>query len=121
MGHRGAGVLGEAPVRRYAKARRHVPGEMNKLERAWSEELTGAGCDWQFEAITFKLARDTRYTPDFFAIFSDDVPTFWEVKGFMRDDARVKLKVVADKWPRFRFILVTRKGGVWHTEEIEPS
>ena len=109
-------------MRRYAKGRRHVPGMMNKLETAWGAQLTAQKMTWLFERITLKIADDTRYTPDFFSLgLTDDVPTFYEVKGFMRDDARVKLKVAADRFPMFRFYLVTRKGGAWQVEEIEPT
>ena len=108
-------------MRRYAKARRHVPGVMNKLEAAWAVELDGSGDAWEFERVTLKLAPDTRYTPDFLVIGPAGDVQFHEVKGFMRDDARVKLKVAADRFPWFRFHLVTRTGGAWQVEEIEPT
>jgi hypothetical protein len=43
--------------------------------------------------------------------------TFYETKGFMRDDAIVKIKTAAKQFPMFTFVLVTRKkkseGGAW--------
>ncbi len=55
--------------------------------------------------ITLKMANRTTYTPDFFGIRPDGV-TAWEVKGFMRDDAAVKLKVAARQFPWIDFVLV---------------
>ena len=50
--------------------KRHTPGVMNKTEEAYAKtlqvrKLAGEIVDWQFEAQTFKLAADCRYTPDF--------------------------------------------------------
>jgi hypothetical protein len=50
---------------------------------------------------------------------SDSVIDIWEVKGYWQDDARVKVKVVADQYP-FRFWAVKAKpkhqGGGWEYE-----
>ena len=46
---------------------------------------------------------------------------FHEVKGFWRDDARVKIKVAAEHFP-FKFVAVRKKklseGGGWDVEEF---
>jgi len=44
----------------------------------------------------------------------------YEVKGFMRDDAAVKLKVAASLYPWIKFHLVTRKKGEWIIQEVLP-
>jgi len=41
-----------------------------------------------------------------------------ETKGFMRDDAAVKLKVAADKFPEFLFVLVKKIKKQWDYEVI---
>jgi hypothetical protein len=97
-----------------AKARNIPAPKMNKLEAryaAWLESLKKGGGirDWAYQAITLKLADDTRYTPDFLVI-ADGVELH-ETKGFMRDDARVKLRVAATQFPWFTFKLVSEKGG----------
>lgn len=88
---------------------------MNRTEAAWADQLRARGPFW-FQAVTFKIAHDTRYTPDFMSVIDGRV-VFDEVKGFMRDDARVKLYVAARTFPMFTFRLVRRQGGAWRVEE----
>jgi len=57
---------------------------------------------------TLKLADDCRYTPDFAVLRECGQVVFYEVKGFFRDDAKVKIKVAARLFPEYRFILVMR-------------
>ena len=95
---------------------------MTKLEEAYSWELErrlkrGEILVWRYEAITFKLAPDTRYTPDFFVVCADGMVEFHEVKGFRREDSWVKLKVAAEVFPWFRFLLVTNGKG-WVIREV---
>lgn len=99
---------------------------MNKLERAWSEQLdvdksAGLILWYKYEGITLKLAPDTRYTPDFAVMESDGTMRFDETKGFMQDDAHVKIKVAAEMFP-FVFRIITRKakkdGGAWEVKEV---
>lgn len=117
---------------RFPRARgrttRREPGQMNKLEAAYRNGVLadrvnrGEIVVVDFERITFKLADDTRYTPDFFCLMADGTIEFHEVKGFMEDDAWVKLKLVAEQHPWFAFVLVTRKkkadGGGWSFRTI---
>jgi hypothetical protein len=105
-----------------AKGIRHVPGQMNKLERRYSEYLTGqqaAGkIEWfSFEAITLKLAFDTRYTPDFFIMRADGVLECHECKGWWHEDAKIKIKVAAAKFP-FIFIGVKLISSGWEFENF---
>lgn len=102
-------------------------GKMNKTEAAYGAELSylqmAGEIQWYaFEGLTFKLADNTRYTPDFVVMRADGLIECHEVKGFWRDDARVKIKVAADLFP-FRFIAVKAKskkaGGGWDTEVLE--
>ena len=70
------------------------------------------------QAINFKLAWDTRYLPDFFTVSTDGKFSAWEVKGFMRDDARVKMHVFARMYPWIQVFLVTHKNGKWQIENV---
>ena len=100
---------------------------MNKTEFDWFLELDAlrkAGeVQWYgFEAVTLKLAHATRYTPDFAVLWADGSMSMDEVKGFWRDDARVKIKVAARLFPMFRFRAIQRgKRGEprWKLEEIK--
>lgn len=100
---------------------------MNGTEKRRAIELealrrTGEIVLWQFEAITLKLADDTRYTPDLFVLMPDGSARFEEVKGFLRDDALVKIKVAAAQFPFFRFVMYTSRtqklGGGWEIREF---
>lgn len=99
--------------------------KMNKTETAYDGHLwalRGRLYVWhRFEGITLKLADDTRYTPDFIVQTVSGAIELHEVKGFWRDDARVKIKVAAALYP-FRFIAVTsqskKDGGGWKVEEF---
>lgn len=118
--------------------RRHVSGEMNRVERRYSEELqlqklAGMVKDFEFERITFRVGPDLRYTPDFDVIADDNVLEFYEVKPgkinrktgkhtyYAEGDAIVKLRATADKFPWFRFFLVWPVGAAWHKKEISPG
>jgi len=96
---------------------------MNKLEANYAFVLdlavkAGQILWWRFEGITLKLADDVRYTPDFAIMEADGMISFHETKGYMRDDARIKLRVAAVMYP-FEFYLVQQKdGGAWTVEHV---
>ena len=109
-----------------ARGKRRTPGQMNKTEAAYAaylEELKVLGrVAWYvFEGATLKLAKDCRYTPDFAVMTHDGYLEFHEVKGFWRDDAKVKIRIAAERFP-FRFVAVKarpkRDGGGWIEEEF---
>lgn len=95
---------------RYGK--RHVPGEMNKTEEQYSrilQELKNSGvvAEWYFESVTFKLAKDLRYTPDFFVYLDDGTVEVIDVKGTgpIDDKSIVKIKAAAEKFFCFSFYI----------------
>jgi hypothetical protein len=97
---------------------------MNQLESAYAAQLDlelrqGLILWWRFEGITLKLGDDCRYTPDFAVLAADGVLELRETKGFMRDDARVKLKVAAASFP-FRCWLIRKDGGGFNVEAVTP-
>lgn len=100
------------------------PGRMNGLEKDYALVLearkrAGEVSEYHFEAVTFKLAHDCRLTPDFFVVLADGTVEFHDAKGFFREDAKIKMRVAADKFP-FRFLavrrLTRRQGGGWAEE-----
>lgn len=110
----------------FARGVRRKPGEMNKTEEAMAEHLkilvkSGEVLAWWFEGITLRLAKATRYTPDFLVMMADATLECWEVKGHWEDDARVKIKVAAEHFP-FTFKAFSpkpkRDGGGWKIEEF---
>ncbi len=97
---------------------------MNKTEQRRAVELealkrNGAIRSWRYEAVTLKLADDCRYTPDFFIVQPSGAVLFEEVKGFWRDDAKVKLRVAAKLFPEFTFNAITAaKDGGWNIQNF---
>ena len=79
---------------------------MNKTEREFWERAKASGQDVYRELFKLRLAGRTWYTIDF--VTFDQRVTCWEIKGFMRDDAAVKLKVAAEMYTCFDFVLVTK-------------
>ena len=102
---------------------RETPFAGNKTEAEYRDrlrvrEIAGEIAWFAYEAITLKLAPDTRYTPDFAVMLASGELEFHETKGgFVRDDARVKLKVAAAMFP-FRFYLAQKEKGVWTITEL---
>lgn len=123
----------------------HRPGVMNNTEAEYAALLevrrrAGGDVEWYaFEAVTLKLAADTRYTPDFLVMRSDATLECHEVKGrttskrnkvingvdmqvkkdiaFATEDSKLKIKLAAEKFP-FRFVMVfPERGGGWKATE----
>lgn len=96
---------------------------MNRTERAYAElleaaRIAGTVREWHFEAVTLKLAHDCRYTPDFLVVRPDGACELHEVKGFWRDDAKVKTRVAARVLP-FPIYTVRRDGRAgWAVERV---
>lgn len=101
-------------------------GKMNNTEKAYAQHLEllkrdGEISYYSFDGINLRLADNTFYKPDFLIMKSDGQLEIHEVKGFWTDDALVKIKVAADKFP-FKFIAVMKqpkkKGGGWDIREF---
>lgn len=89
----------------------------NKLELAYSrllevEQQAGEIHRWWWDALALKLGHDCRYNTDFLVQRPSGLLEIHETKGFMRDDALVKLKVCAAMYP-FTVVLVKREKGTW--------
>jgi len=107
MGRNNGGHFG-----RGKPCKRPKPGSMNKTEAAYGQRLemrrrSGDIVSYQFEAIKFRLADKTFYTPDF-VVVREDVIEVHEVKGFWEEDARVKFKVAAETFPYLVFIAIKK-------------
>jgi hypothetical protein len=112
------------------------PRYRSKWEAQFHEVLKARfpGASIEYEPIRLQLAKKTTYTPDFLVVVTlpsvhAHLPpaqefTFWEVKGFWRPSARVKIKVAADKYRWAKFIAVVKRkkkdGGGWDEEAFQP-
>ena len=105
-------------------------GEMNRTEKAFAEHLEeikakGMIRAYWFEAIKLKVASNRcEYMPDFLVLGSDGHIYLFEVKGskaIFTDDAKVKVKVCAEKYPFRLFVAypkTKKQGGGWDFEEF---
>lgn len=108
------------PASRKQKVRR----KMNKWEVAYShaldlQKLVGMIADYKFEPWRFVLAEGVTYTPDFLVVPKEGPLQIHEVKGFMREDARVKLYTASRQFPWFRFFKAVKENGGWVLTEVE--
>lgn len=110
-------------VNSYQALGRLKSGEMNKTEAAYAarlEALKRAGeiLWYSFEPANLRLADNKCfYKVDFMVLNSKSEIEVHEVKGFWTDDALVKIKVAADKFP-FRFLAVKKDGKGWNFTEF---
>lgn len=103
-------------------------GKMNGLETAYSKhlELLKASGDilwWKFEPASLRLAPKTFFKPDFMILRKDGLLIIDDTKGFMTDDANVKIKVAASMFP-FQFRIVRKAGkagGMWSIQNVGPD
>ncbi len=107
-----------------ARGRVHDAREMNRLEAAYALQLearkiAGEIAWYRYEAVKLRLAAKTFLTVDFFVMLANGELEAHECKGFMEDDAAVKLKVAAAMYP-FRFFLVRfpNKRTGWQIAEV---
>ena len=101
-------------------------GKMNNTEKAYAQYLEmkrreGEISYYSFDNINLRLADNTFYKPDFLVMRSDGQLEIHEVKGHWTDDALVKIKVAADKFP-FKFIAIMKQtkknGGGWDVRDF---
>jgi hypothetical protein len=98
---------------------------MNKTERAYADRLellkrAGEIRTWRFEPVKFRLGHTCWYCPDFEVVTKSGELEYHEVKGFWRDDARVKIKTAASMYRDRAFIAVQWKKKAWVFEPISP-
>ncbi|MDR5881098.1 hypothetical protein [Caballeronia sp. LZ032] len=104
-------------------------GEENATEKRYAahlEQRKSAGeIRWYlFEGIKLKLAPKSFLTVDYAVMAADGQLEMHDVKGaraIFSDDAKVKMKVAADKFPfvfKVAFPKKQRDGGGWDVEEI---
>jgi hypothetical protein len=98
-----------------AKTRTPHPQYASKTEAEYAAVLharyiIGEIQSYMYSPIKLRLADNTTYTPDFFVVNKEGYIEMHEVKGFWRDDARVKIKVAANIYTWFTFVVVQKKG-----------
>lgn len=99
------------------------PTSMNNTEREYAIHLdlllrAGKIQRWDYEPEKLRLAPATYYSPDFRVINQEGEIEMHEVKGFWRDDARVKIKVAAEFHPYKFYAVKKKKKGEWEYESF---
>lgn len=65
--------------------------------------------------------RESTYTPDFYCIGSDGSTTVYEIKGLQDEADRLKIKLAAEMFPEWTWIMchiVSKAKGTWRYEEF---
>jgi hypothetical protein len=122
---------------RFAKHKRRQPGERNKVEAAYEAHLellkrAGEIEDFKFEGIKLRLADNTHFTPDFLVFDADGYVEIHDTKGttkkaradgtkvaqpWIEEDAKIKLKVVAELFP-FKVFAVFKTIEGWQKQQF---
>ena len=106
----------------------HSVGVMNNTEKKYAaileaRILVGEVASYKFESINFRLGVNLHYRPDFYVVMADRTIEIHEVKGGggWKDDARVKIKVLATQYPELlvRSAMLTNSNE-WKFEIFNP-
>lgn len=121
---------------------RSTPGEMNNTERAYADGVIGPLwmareiAWWAFQPWKLQIGAACYYEPDFVVVNADAAIECVEVKKVYQpskaqrakgqgeyvgweDDARVKIKAAASRYPFFRFTAAALGPRGWQFEEIQ--
>lgn len=118
------------PVAPSPSERTRIPNVNTKGQNKTEARFDGFLADLQaarriasfaWSPIKLRLAGRTWYEPDFLVVRNDGRIVLVEVKGFMRDDAAVKIKVAKAQYPFFRFVLVRAQGRGWNARLVTSS
>jgi hypothetical protein len=107
----------------YQALGRMKSGKMNKTEAAYANFLEvqkrmGEILWYEYEPMNLRLADKCYYKVDFMVLTKEMALEIHEIKGgFMTDDALVKIKTAAEKFP-FRFLMKQLIKGEWITREF---
>jgi len=102
-----------------AEKARKSQDAMNKTESLYTIELDwqkreGKIERWAFQALKFRLADRTWFTPDFIVWLEGGRLRIVEIKGgYVREDSAVKFKVARDLYPEFEWVCLQRTKAGW--------
>ncbi len=88
-------------------------GQRNKTEAEYEQQLelqkrAGELLWFRFEGMKLRLADNTFLTPDFAIMLASGEIILHDVKGFLTEDAHIKMKIASEMYP-FRFFYVRKK------------
>ena len=102
---------------------------MNKTEAAYadlleSKRLSGEIAGWWYESVNLRIGVKCFYKPDFMVMQNDgriefhETKAMWSNRAGWQDDARVKVRAVAELFPMFKFVAAVKKKDGWTFEEF---
>jgi hypothetical protein len=118
---RAMGVVprGEKSATKTKPAKRGMNGWETKYAKILEQQRrAGVIAWWRFESMRFKLANGAWFKPDFAVVQNDGKLELYEVKGYWREAAKLRIKVAADQFP-FTFVVVKKAGSGWTREVIK--
>lgn len=97
-------------------------GKMNNTEKLYKARLeamrlAGEVLWYEFEPANLRLGDKCFYKVDFMVMLSTGELQVHEIKGYWTDDALVKIKVAAEKFP-FKFVAMQYKKKQWEQREF---
>lgn len=115
---------------RATRKARYTPrkkGERNKLEAKYEAHLAllkaaGEIYEFAFEPEKFRLANEGAscyFTPDFRVLLNDGTVEFHDTKGYMEEDAALKIKWFVQQHP-YPLVVVRWVKGAWDFDRREP-
>lgn len=119
------GAAGRAAMLAKGRLKR---GQLNDTEKAYAayldeQQRAGLVVWWLAHGIKLALtdAGGAFYVPDFAVMLADGTLEIHEVKGHWEGDAKLKIRVAADRFPfQFRAVMVVPKsrGGGWQSVDF---
>lgn len=106
-------VKAKGDTKREKPTKRSQNGVERKYD-SYLKSLVAAGkiAKYGYEAVTFKLANDLRYIPDFYILCNDGSIQYHDTKGrkgdsfYSRKLGVPKIKMAAELFPEFKFFVV---------------
>ncbi len=97
----------------------------NQLELAFGERIHMARIldeihDFWLKPFVLRIGPSMTFEPDFMVLDGSEGKTWIiDTKGQWVDgDSRIKIKIASEKFPQWRWLIVTRPDGVWRAKEV---
>lgn len=94
--------------------------EIAFAKRCYVARAVGLIQDYWVKPFILRIGPDMTFEPDFMVLEIDDVfPWVIDTKGPQSwEDSRIKIKVAADRFRLWRWLLVTRPSTIWKAREV---
>jgi len=104
-------------IKQQPKSRYKSKAEALFAERLQCRKDSGEIQWWDYEPMTLVIVeadgKRCRYTPDFATYDSESGLCFYEVKGFLREAARLRFLAAKERYPFVKWYMVRYTQGKW--------